>query len=425
MRHYLLWNTLTLLGTSMTGTMLWADTPVKPAQSSFSSPSSSAAAAPVKPVPVSEQLLSSYKMPEVEVEKKVVIVDYSIKAASIEVAWLQNPLTYPLHLRAEQLTGQSAIVLTGYVPNDLIREKAVYLAKSTVGQLVVIDQLVVQPQMALNFDTPIEPNQAYLVQEMLDKAAPGVGKLLQVAVEANGVTTVSGRVDEFADRLKIIHTLQGIPGCTAIRYDLKVYAASNVPVVVATTPVKEAPAIIAEAPKPAVKVDFDSIDTTVPLTETPGFPKLIGPVSTAKQTSPSLEEIERNAKRAVAPVTPIVQANHQAEPGVSVKTAALDAAVSGGVAANTHDNQANDKLIYSSLSGLFPPMTPGRTMESGIQLGSPVLMRTSFETDTANQQAIAVKSSELTKSSTTNTPAPVLVQDPTPVLIDIMPRLAK
>src|SRR5260221_3087672 len=112
MRHYLLWNTLTLLGTTVTGAMLWADTPVRPSQSSFSSPSSSNASAPVKPVPVNDQVLSSYKMPEAEVEKKVVIVDYTIKAASIEVAWLQNPLTYPLHLRAEQLNGQSAIVLT-------------------------------------------------------------------------------------------------------------------------------------------------------------------------------------------------------------------------------------------------------------------------------------------------------------------------
>ena len=109
MRHYLLWNTLTLLGTTLTGTLLWADTPVKPSQSSFSSPSSSASA-PVKPVHVIEQALSSDKMPEVEVEKKVMIVDYTIKAASIEVAWLQNPITYPLHLRAEQLAGQNAII---------------------------------------------------------------------------------------------------------------------------------------------------------------------------------------------------------------------------------------------------------------------------------------------------------------------------
>ncbi len=419
MRHYLLWNTLTLLGTSMTGTLLWADTPVKPAQSSFSSPSSSASA-PVKPVPVNEQVLSSYKMPEVEVEKKVVIVDCTIKAASIEVAWLQNPVTYPLHLRAEQLTGQNAIILTGYVPNDRLREKAVNIAKSTTGQLVIVDQLVVQPQMALHFDTPIEPNHAYLVQDMLDKAAPGIGRSLQVAIDANGVTTVSGRVDEFADRLRIIHALQGIPGCTAIRYDLKVYAAAKVPVVVATSPVKEAPATMPEPPTlngPAI--EFMPVDTTVPVTATPDFPKLLGPLSTAKQHSPSVEELERNPSRAVTPVTPIVQASHQQEPDASIKTSALNEATT------TCDSQANDKLIHSSLSGLLPPMTLSRTMEPGIQLGSPVIVRTSFESDVASQQPVMVKSSELTRSSTSSAPAPVQVQDPTPVLINIMPRLAK
>jgi osmotically-inducible protein OsmY len=424
MRHYLLWNTLTLLGTTLTGTLLWADTPVKPSQSSFSSPSSPAAAAPVKPVPVNEEVLSSYKMPEVEVEKKVVIVDYTIKAASIEVAWLQNPLTYPLHLRAEQLTGQSTIVLTGYVPNDQLREKAVSLARMTAGQIVVVDQLVVQPQMALNFDTPIETNHAYLVQDMLDKAAPGIGRSLQVAVDASGVTTVSGRVDEFADRLKIIHALQGIPGCTAIRYDLKVYAAANVPIVVVTTPVKEAPATLPESPKqPGPVIEFMPVDATVPLTDMPGFPNLIGPVSTARQPSPSLEEIERNANRAVTPATTIVQTSHQQDSDVSVKAVAQDPAVSSSFAANSYDSQANEKLIHSSLSGLLPPMTLRMTMETGIQLGTPVIVRTSFERDAANQQSIAVKSSELTKSSTVTTP--VQDQDPTPVLINIMPRLAK
>ena len=247
-----------------------------------------------------------------------------------------------------------------------------------------------------------------------------MGRSLQVAIEANGVTTVSGRVDEFADRLRIIRALQGIPGCTAIRYDLKVYAASNVPVVVATSPVKEAPATNAEPPTlNGPTIEFIPVDTTVPVAATPDFPKLIGPLSTAKQPSPSVEEIERNASRAVASATPIVQTSHQQESGASIKTSTLNEATT------TYDSHANDKLIHSSLSGLLPPTTLGRTMEPGIQLGSPVIVRMSFESDAASQQPVVVKSNELTKSSTTSAPAPVEVQEPAPVLINIMPRLAK
>lgn len=50
-------------------------------------------------------------------------VDHSVKAASIEVAWLQQPLTYPLHLRAECKPGEEAITITGYLPHDRMRER--------------------------------------------------------------------------------------------------------------------------------------------------------------------------------------------------------------------------------------------------------------------------------------------------------------
>lgn len=437
MRHTLLWNTLTLLGTSVTGTLLWADTPVKPTQASFTSPF---APKPAKATPLNEPLLPKEPLaavPQPEVEKKVVI-DYAVKAASIEVAWLQDPITYPLHLRAEKIPDIDAIVLTGYVPSERMRDKVLTVAKLTVGTVTVIEQLQVLPQMALSYDMPVEPNQALIVQETIEKVVPGIGKALQVSVETNGITTVSGRVDEFADRLKIIHALQGIPGCTAIRYDLRVsapgtnptgvYAAApavvpaaslilDVPAATITPPVK--PAVVADDIKPEVKQT--SVDKPVVMAHT--FPKLIGSVSTAKQQAPSIADMEQRAKRLVKSDPSIMQVSSIDIKPISAKDLAISVAGDGCVEAVQYQaRKDNEQLVSTSLSGLFPPGIAGRSMEPVILLGTPVVVRASFETEYKKMNE--VKSSDLIQTSTV-VPAPVMASEPTPIQINIMPRLGK
>lgn len=438
MRHYLLWNTLTLLGTTVTGTVLFADTPLKPAQASFTSPF---AAKTTKPAPLNEQLLPRDVMPTtplaVEPEKKVVI-DYAVKAASIEVAWLQDPITYPLHLRAEKIPDQDAIVLTGYVPNERMRDKVIAVARLTVENLIVVDQMQVQPNMALNFDMPVEPNQALIVQETLEKVAPGIGKALQVTVEGNGVTTVSGRVDEFGDRLKIIHALQGIPGCTAIRYDLRVTAPGSNPVSVyaaapATTPAAPPkldltlPAVVPPV-KPAVaavemKPEVKQAQAVTPVVVLPTFPKLLGPVSTAKQQAPSIADMEQRASQLVKSDLLIVQAGSVQVVTVSARESAISMAEDGCVlVANQVAQKNKEQLVSTTLSGLFPPGMSGRSMEPVILLGSPVIARASFEIE--SKKPDVTKSSELIQTSTV-VPAPVMATEPAPIQINIMPRVAK
>lgn len=435
MRHYLLWNTLTLLGTSVTGTMLWADTPTKPTQASFTSPF---AAKATKPAPLDEKLFPRTTTPTtpmavVEPEKKV-IIDYSVKAASIEVAWLQDPITYPLHLRAEKIPDQNAIVLTGYLPTERMREKVLAIARLTAENLPIVDQMQVFPNMALNFDTPVEPNQAVIVQDTLEKVAPGVGKTLQVSVESNGITTVSGRVDEFSDRLKIIHALQGIPGCTAIHYDLRVtapganaasvYAAA--PAVTPPAPVKLdlPPAIVVPPVKPVVvaaevKPDVKQVEAVTPVVVAPNFPKLIGSISTSKQQAPSIAEIEQRASRVVKSDPAIAQAGTTTVE-VNVRGSAMSMVAAGcEEVARQQAVKNKEQIVSTSLSGLFPPTISGRSMEPGIQLGSPVIVRASFETD--SKKPIELKASELIQTSTL---APATTE-PAPIQINIMPRVGK
>jgi hypothetical protein len=439
MRHYLLWNTLTLLGTTVTGTLLFADTPVKPTQASFTSPFASKEA---KPAPLDEKLFPRQTTPMavVEPEKKIVI-DYSVKAASIEVAWLQDPVTYPLHLRAEKIPDQNAIVLTGYLPTERMREKVLAVAKLTVENVPIVDQMQVLPHMALTFDMPVEPNQAFIVQDALEKVAPGVGKALQVSVEANGITTVSGRVDEFSDRLKIIRALQGIPGCTAIRYDLRVSAPGSTPAsayaaVTPATPVTPAapqkldltvptvvPPVKTTVVAVEVKPEVKQVQAVTPVVVTPTFPKLLGSISTAKQQAPSITEMEQRASRLVKSDLAVVQAGSVQAMPVPVKDLAITMAEEGCVeAAEQHRKKNKEELVSTSLSGLFPPGMSGRSMEPIILLGTPVIVRASFELE--NKKPDVVKSSELIQTSTM-VPAPVMATEPAPIQINIMPRLGK
>jgi hypothetical protein len=154
------------------------------------------------------------------------VPDLSIRAACIEVAWLSDPVTYPLHLRADQEPGQSMITLSGYVPNDLLRQKALAVARYACPDVVITNGLSVQPNMAIP-QTAV-PDQTLLARlaQVVEQAVPGLGKQVQLAIDSDGVTTVSGRVDEFPTRRKLIRALQGVPGCTAIRYELRVGASA-------------------------------------------------------------------------------------------------------------------------------------------------------------------------------------------------------
>lgn len=389
MRHHRLVSALTLLGTTFTGSLLWADTPVKPVQASFSSTIPASRIPPTQTLSVSqaEKLVQFGEMPAF-VEKKSVI-DYVVKAASIEVAWLQDASTYPLHLRAENKLGEESITLTGYVPSERLREKALFIAKMTVGNLMIRDLLTVHPQMALPDDMPVEPDQARIVQSYLEKAVPGIGKALQLSVDANGVATVTGRVDEFSDRLKLIRALQGIPGCTAIRYDLRVPAPVQ-QVGATTTP----PAAIPNVSVPPAKVPAVKVEPPVPPAKLQAPP-------------PATQDKESNIKTAL---------------DISASTVA-SAIVQAGCTEPLV--QQLEKVETSSLSGLIPPGMSGRTIEPGIMLGSPIIVRTNFEINldvmTTTEKNKSVATSEISQTSTL---APV-TSEPAPVLINVMPRLAK
>lgn len=305
-------------------------------------------------------------------EKKAA-VDLAVKAAGIEVAWLSDPVTYPFRLRAEQALGEETIVITGYVPNEALRQKAASVAQNASVGITLLDMLSVQPNMALPMETATQPEQLTLVRELIEKAVPGLGKQLQLAIDAHGVTTVSGRIDEFPQRRKVIRALQGIPGCTAIKYDLRVAT----PRIIAT--VSETKEVVTLPPVPDKSMADASAKKNVPAKET-----------------------------AAAPQQPVRQASLQAS-STSTPVIQLEPAQSASAA----------RLLIPSTSGLTPPVPPvtlgqpvtSRSIQSSFLTGLPVMPKSNDVTE-----PMPTKPPELIKALAESALPPKPVAPPLPII---------
>jgi hypothetical protein len=348
-----------------------------------------------------------------------------VKAACIEVAWLQDPATYQLRLRADA-TGD-AIVLTGFLPTDRLREKALAIAHRNAGTTTVVDQLVIHPPMALPAYVATDAEQKLLIQVALENTTPGLSSNLQITVDAQGVATISGLVQELHDRRKIIRGLQAIPGCQAIRYGLTVAAPSRVQTASATNTsavpsfnldvMGESKAtgdltsgvvpsvVLSPLTPPPVKTSTISAVTSpvAPAPVTPVFPTLPAPSSVLTE-----------------PKAPDILVPSEKKP-VPVQTAA----------------PVRNMVTTSSLSGLFPP---GAVMEEpplvlSSMLGQPVVrvqhtinldvMASSQSTKTVITRPLQVTESSVRSSDIVPVQVVMPVEDlASPALIPVMPRLS-
>lgn len=404
MRFRLVLSGISLCCLGLAASYIAADTPVRPSRVSFPS-KKSVEAEPARPADVRPAAVKTVE-PSVEpVVKQAALVvdeiklsdhDYHVKAASIEVAWLQDAMTYGLRLRANARPEEKMIVLSGFIPTDRLREKALTLARQVAGNIPVADQMVLQPHMVLSHEAATDPEQVFLIQVELEKVLPGISKTLQVSLNPKGIALVSGRVDEFEDRRKIIRALQAIPGCTAIKYDLKVFASQVLLPAAAQVP----------EPLPAV--------TASPVTS-----------STEKKSATMLEKQPDKLTSPPMPAIPLVPEVKAAQPRVEMSSQAV-AVIQAGVC-------SVKKPAEVSLSGLVPPGMMGwtSTSEPAILLGTPVIVQTGFSLNLdVMQSASPVGKKTITRPIVVESPAATIIPVAAetslqvPDQIYVMPRLA-
>ncbi|MBL8823073.1 MAG: BON domain-containing protein [Planctomycetia bacterium] len=396
----------------LAASFLVADTPVRPSRVSFPS-KKSVDAEPAKPADVKPAAVKTVE-PKVEpvVRQAAQVVeeiklsdhDYHVKAASVEVAWLQDAMTYGLRLRANARPEEKMIVLSGFIPTDRLREKALTLARQTAGNIPVADQMVLQPHMVLSHEAATDPEQVFLIQVELEKVMPGISKTLQVSLNSQGVALVSGRVDEFEDRRKIIRALQAIPGCTAVKYDLKVFATQVL--------------------LPAVAVSVPDQAPTVTLSPVTSSTEKKAPAKLEKQLLPVPPVVQPDKlQKPPVPAIPVVKA----EPPRNETAPLAVAVIQAGVC-------TVKKPPEVSLSGLIPPGMMGWTStvsEPVVLLGAPVIVQTGYSINLDVMQSTTpvgkktiTRPIEVGLPATTIVPVSVETSRQVPDQIHVMPRLA-
>ncbi len=370
----------------------------------------------------------------------VLPIDHSVKAASIEVAWLQQPLTYPLHLRADCKPGEEAITITGYLPHDRMREKVLAIARAQCGTIPLVDQMMVQPLMVLPSEVPVDGEQAFLVKVALERVSAGLSNGLELTVDAQGIVTVTGRVDELVDRRKIIRGLQGIPGCTAVKYNLSVPAPTKQSMVTVVPSITVSPVTQVEAKSEVKKTTVTPPAVVVP----PLDLKLPGEVDRQPPPPPKFPFNNVDSKPALVPVIPVVP-GAPSEPKVEKQKPVEPPAVLVPPI-DLKPTSVEKMIVNSSQSGLFPPgvtgLTPALTASS-ITLGSPIICRTVVAPSPVVEAPIVqvearVESIALAPAARVHVTRPITLSvtsqpvsaampvevEPEPMLIPVMPRKA-
>jgi osmotically-inducible protein OsmY len=137
----------------------------------------------------------------------------------VEMALLADISTFPYEFHAH--ANGNSFELSGNVPNDVIRQRAMDLARRTTV-LRGIDALRIQPKLSVQ--SILRPQSAVLQDgfELLRKELHGQASQMSLEVRPNGVVVLTGPIDSVESKLEISKLLRRLPGCTAVINELLV-----------------------------------------------------------------------------------------------------------------------------------------------------------------------------------------------------------
>ncbi|MCI0376410.1 MAG: hypothetical protein L0215_02260 [Gemmataceae bacterium] len=129
----------------------------------------------------------------------------------IELAWLNDPVTFPYFLEAH-VVGPS-LVIRGAVPSAAVRAHAIQVAQ-LLSPLTVRDAMQERPGLAVR-PTPRSPEQLKnAVQSQLRAAFPDQHERWTVQCGKDGAVELRGRIESLEQKLALSQTLRRLHGCT-------------------------------------------------------------------------------------------------------------------------------------------------------------------------------------------------------------------
>lgn len=138
----------------------------------------------------------------------------------IELAWLADPATFPLQLEARVDGG--TVHLRGKVPDEKVRAQAAKLARLHCP-MNISDELTTTAAAPANKSMRVDaPALQQRAQSAVYEAFPSGSHRFRISCDPNGMVTIDGRVNSFADKLAVSKKLQRLHGCACVANQLEV-----------------------------------------------------------------------------------------------------------------------------------------------------------------------------------------------------------
>ena len=158
---------------------------------------------------------------KVQYESTVVLQEghSRLEEMKVELALLADIATFPYSLGA-RAAGET-LALRGYVPNEMVRQRAVELARQNTF-LTVRDELIVQTNLSLR--SPLRPAEVLQLEgaALLQKNLGEPAKQMSIGVRPNGAIVLTGRIDSVESKLAVSRLFRSLSGCSGVVNELTV-----------------------------------------------------------------------------------------------------------------------------------------------------------------------------------------------------------
>ena len=142
-------------------------------------------------------------------------------AMLIELELLGDPATFPYALKAQ--ANARGMEIQGYVPNTVVRDRALSLARQ-VCPMTVADGMVVQRNMGLPMPAKAADDLEDVVYDKVTQVCPEVHPVVEI--NEHGQVTLTGACPSLRDKLECSRALRRVTGVTSVKNMLNAADAS-------------------------------------------------------------------------------------------------------------------------------------------------------------------------------------------------------
>ncbi len=133
-----------------------------------------------------------------------------LEEMKVELAWLADIAAFPYYLGA-RASGET-LSLRGYVPNEMVRQKAVDIAKQNT-YLKVRDELKIQRNLSLRPSLRTVDALQTDGMELLRKSLGESGRNISLSARPNGIVVLTGHIDSVESKLEVSKLMRQLSGC--------------------------------------------------------------------------------------------------------------------------------------------------------------------------------------------------------------------